>query len=265
MYLRLEKSNNLNIDSEISTIYGSKDHLEVTDKSTIAIYTGELPPYVSEDLPQYGMIYKIVKSILEEMDIEYSISFLPWGRAENYIQNSQHSAIFPYIYTEKRAENFLFTDPLFQHDDSKLVLFYYTEDNDIYPDDFVDIAYLKTVQVGGLTDIFYVPHFQKNNIELDLTYDTVETFEKLINGRIDFLPSDYLSGQYIIDQHFPDRTDYFKTVPSPIKLGSTYGSRLMIAKDNPQALSFIKEFNLQLDKLIESGEYNQILSEFIDQ
>ncbi|SMG26178.1 hypothetical protein [Dethiosulfovibrio salsuginis] len=47
----------------------------------IRIGVGEMPPYVSERLEEYGFLAKIVKESFAFSDIETEFHFVPWNRA----------------------------------------------------------------------------------------------------------------------------------------------------------------------------------------
>ncbi|AWL10972.1 hypothetical protein HMF8227_00476 [Saliniradius amylolyticus] len=80
---------------------------------SLAIVTGDdYFPFVKQSLPESGWSPALVKAAFNAVDIPVSIEHLPWPDAYDATQANQFDAIFPYVHTQRRSEQFLYSNPL---------------------------------------------------------------------------------------------------------------------------------------------------------
>lgn len=80
----------------------------------IRFATLEWPPYVSSDLPEFGMTAKILRDIaIAHNGDDARFAFLPWVRAMRYGQEDpDYAGYFPAYWTVERAKTCSFSDPV---------------------------------------------------------------------------------------------------------------------------------------------------------
>lgn len=84
---------------------------------SVTIYTEIFPPYqvqASEGGKITGLTTYIVKSIFDEIGINYSIQVLPWPRAYKMVENTENAFIYSMIRTPLRKDKFHWLFPLCQ-------------------------------------------------------------------------------------------------------------------------------------------------------
>ncbi len=69
-------------------------------------------PYVSNELPEGGVVAEVVKRVFSEMEYRPELYFFPWNRAYQRVLNVQSDATFPYAWGADRAELFRYSRPV---------------------------------------------------------------------------------------------------------------------------------------------------------
>lgn len=76
----------------------------------VKLATGEgYSPFVDHKLPNGGWSTSLVKQTFSKLNLDATITILPWNRALKWTQDSKFLAAFPFVYSEQRAEHFLFS------------------------------------------------------------------------------------------------------------------------------------------------------------
>ena len=79
-------------------------------KGKVNIATGEgYSPFVDYKLPDGGWSTSLVKQTFSKMKLRTTIDVLPWNRALRWTQEGKFLAAFPFVYSETRAKDFLFS------------------------------------------------------------------------------------------------------------------------------------------------------------
>lgn len=72
---------------------------------TFTAYTAVLPPYtLGNDLDQPGVSHELVQEISARTGIDIQIEYLPWGRAQETVQNTPNSILFTATRSAAREE-----------------------------------------------------------------------------------------------------------------------------------------------------------------
>lgn len=78
----------------------------------------DYPPWVDRTLPDDGAAVRIVREALNRGGVDsLEIHWRPWSRAIGEVELGLHDMTFPWVWTEERAERFLFSRPLFVQGD----------------------------------------------------------------------------------------------------------------------------------------------------
>jgi polar amino acid transport system substrate-binding protein len=221
--------------------------------STLTLATGEWAPYVSENLPGKGFTTEIVQAACREAGLDVKLEFGTWSRASGRVEQDEIFAGYPYMPTEARAEFAWFSDPIAF---SRNVLFYNKELNPGFR--FKNVEQLKKYRVGGMRGYFYVDTFKKAGVDIDYTRKAVLSFKKLLHDRIDVFPSNELVGWSLVRKRF-DKEKVSKLATSKKPLNEKKLT-LMVSKDYPNARELMQRFNSGLAAIMESGEYQRIMT-----
>jgi len=70
-------------------------------------------PYTDERLPEGGLATVLVKAIMARMEVQANITYLPWEEGYAATLSGRFLATYPYIRTDRREAEFLYSDELF--------------------------------------------------------------------------------------------------------------------------------------------------------
>ena len=230
------------------------------DKDHLLIITGEYPPYVTESLEEGGIHLKVVEAVLDVMDLDYEIAYYPWARGLKMVENGEAFATFPWSFSEDRVGKYVFSEPLLDESEESFAMFYYRPNHEELDLEDQKIEAFQDYRIGGLLDYFYIPLFRNASIELDMSAEEVELFDKLRSGRIDIAPIDKRVALYILNTYYSEDVANFAYFDVPF-LQREYNYSMMLDVNNVYAQWFIDIFNEGLVKIRENGTYDQIVNE----
>lgn len=84
--------------------------------SKIHAGTNDMPPWVDQGAPDFGIIARIVKRAFALAQVQTEYFWIPWKRLFHPTHSSNLDAVFPMGFNEERAKVFLYSDPLVQLD-----------------------------------------------------------------------------------------------------------------------------------------------------
>lgn len=83
-------------------------------REPVPVVTGNgYGPFADEGLSNGGLATELVRRVFEEMGRAVDISFQPWPRGYRAAHEGEFAATFPYIRMPYRAQDFYYSDPLF--------------------------------------------------------------------------------------------------------------------------------------------------------
>jgi polar amino acid transport system substrate-binding protein len=81
-----------------------------TPEGPVVVATGnQYAPYADETLPGGGIATRIVTTVFAAAGIDTQIVYLPWARAYESTKLGAQAAVFPYLHTPERAQDFLYS------------------------------------------------------------------------------------------------------------------------------------------------------------
>jgi len=224
--------------------------------------TGEYPPYVyTEDGKLTGLDYEILIATLSQMDVDYEIQLLSWSRGTYLLDTGQVFGVFPYPPTKTRLEKYHFTSNFFEQNERKSYI--YTTSKEILDSlaHETDIASIKNYRLGGIYGYFYIEELNEEGISFDFSVSEDECLNKLIDGKVDLIILDELSGDFIIDQYTRSTdTEIYKTNVSINSIIS--GEYLMLNPQNSYTNEFIQRFNQAIIDLTNDGTIPSLLKKY---
>ncbi len=80
-------------------------------QAEVDVVTGnDYAPFTDEELPEGGLATELVVEAFAEMDRELNIDFRPWARGYHDTQQGVFAGTFPYVHSEERAEEMLYSE-----------------------------------------------------------------------------------------------------------------------------------------------------------
>lgn len=205
------------------------------DLKPLELVTGEYPPYVSPSLPNHGSFAKRLDSILRQNGYQVTLKFYPWARCEQLVKNDVFPATFPYVTSDDRLKQFLFSKALMH----TVVVFFYYGQNPVKEGMFQELSELRHLKIGAIKGYYYEPEFKHIGLNMLYSYNEVDSLRALKLGRIDLFPIDRKVGSYLIHTHFSG-DNAFKTIDRPIL---SKGLRVMVSRTHPQGTELLNAIN----------------------
>ncbi len=222
----------------------------------IRITNGEWPPYLSESLPHYGVVSRIVTEAfaLEGIQVEYG--FFPWKRSFVLAEIGEWDGSAVWLHSPEREAAFFLSDPVI---DSNYVFFHLKS----YAFDWSTVADLQKIKIGGTLEYNYGEAFEiaekKGLIRVERIPKDEQNLMKLLNHRIEIFPLDIYVGYSMLRKNFqPNEVQQFTHHDRPLRSDPLY---LLLTRKNPHNAQMMIKFNRGLKKLREEGKIKQYLQE----
>ena len=217
--------------------------------------TFQYPPfeYANPDDAAEGIAVEIVTNVMHALGHEVEITVFPWTRSLNMVRIGTADAIFT---AYKNAEREQFLDYSRQVLIPQVVYFYKRRDSNIQFTGALDG--IKHLRIGVVSTISYGRRFDdaKGDLLIDKARILEHSFEKLLLGRVDLVPSSHYVADYTLSKlRLGD-----KIVRLPQKIESVPS---FIAFSKIRGLSKLRdEFDRQISIMKQDGSYADIVNAY---
>lgn len=194
----------------------------------VSIYTDQWAPFIELDHTQQD-VRKIVDLALVEVGIQAQWEQLNYYHSFKFTEQDKISAAFPFFKTANRAPQVLFSDPVYQIENS---VFY---DRVRYPQG-VDLATGVAAVVGGYS---YGETIDNLIRERRVFASDQQALQALFDGEVDYAPMSSQVAQVLTLKQFPNQYYRLEALPQY----SSFSSVHLIAPKTVAGRSFISQFN----------------------
>jgi len=234
-------------------------------ESIVKLATGnEYPPFSDEKLKEGGLFTQIVKTVLKSANINSTIEFVPWKRAETLTETGEFMAAFPYMKTVEREKNYQFSDPVYAIE-AKIIV---NKNSSIKFDKIGEIEGLKGKTFckpkGYGLEKFIEELVNKKYITQTRTPADMKGCILLLDrNEVDFVPdAPVITYQIMSEAKVPKEN--FKVLAPTIQETDL---RLMITKKKTDVqgnntVEFVKKFNDSLAKLKSDGTIEKLANNY---
>lgn len=221
----------------------------------VRIASGEWIPYNGKDLNEQGFCSHIVTEAFKASGYDVEFEYYPWKRSFHLVEEGTFDATLCWVETEERKGPFLISEPIL----TEKVFFFHRRDMDFEWNTIDDLAKFK---IGGTIGYSYGEPFEnavkENRIQVDRVSKDELNFRKLLRGRIDIYPIEFIVGYSIIANTFkPAQALLLTNHPKPLRVTKYH---LLVSRalpgDRPEKL--LEAFNRGLQSLHESGKYDEM-------
>jgi polar amino acid transport system substrate-binding protein len=216
----------------------------------IVFQSTDTPPYWSAQLSGNGLGGEILKLLSSEAGVEYVIDYLPVKR----FRQSQASYIVgdPDVLLDQKRRA-IFPIAVF-----RLAFFYYKPHHDVI--EYHSLRDLKGHTLGVLRGTIENKEvFVRNRIKVEESDSVESLLRKLRRGRIDFCILVAGTGNYAVQQQFPQERDNFVQSIIP---GMDRPIALLIDTEVAEGKKVAQRYRQVLDKTLHSQKYRDILENF---
>ena len=221
----------------------------------ITLTSGEWRPYLSEQLPHYGVLSRIVSEAFALEGVTVRYVFRPWPRA--LAEAQQGSAQGSVVWSvgapgSSRNRDFHFSHLVYEDKSG----FFYRKD---FPFTWTNINEVAIkYKVGGVAGYEYA--FEKlPGALIDRAPSDELAMRKLLAGRFDVFPSSLGVGMYVLRTRFtPDEASRIAYHPGTFAKTRYH---LILPRSLASSKRHLKLFNKGLRRLKDSGRYDQYLAD----
>ncbi len=225
-------------------------------EETIRLTNGEWAPYFSQKLKYYGIGSRIVTEAfaLEGIKVEYG--FFPWKRALKLAESGAWDGAVGWETNSDREPYFYNSDTVWE---APWVFFHLKT----YSFDWKTFNDLEKIRIGGTLEYMYTPEFLEaerlGKLQVDRAPTDQSGFKKLLKGRFELFPQLNDVGYYQLQELFDTETvKLFTHHPKPF---GKHSEQLLLSKKHVRNKRLIEIFNRGLQRLKESGKYEQYFEE----
>jgi polar amino acid transport system substrate-binding protein len=206
-------------------------------QEAVPVATGEWAPFTSKELPEQGVITALVRDVFARIGREPDIVFYPWKRCYDLVLSGRVWGAFPYSWTQGRAKEVLFSDPIGYSDTG----WFYVGVAPLPA--YRELQDLQELRIGGVVGYFYKEALDGAGLDVVYAPDEVSALRMLLAGRIDLVPMNILVARSIIDTHFPGQEEKIKLLDG---LYSRNDLRMIVSHAYPGARELLEAFNAAL-------------------
>ena len=233
------------------------------EEDVIMVAATEWSPYMSENLPNNGIVVEITRAAFERASYKAVFKFYPWKRLLASTEEGAVDAAMGVSYTEERTAYFLYpTQTTFE--DPKVI--YYNRNEEVI-DTFTGDLHDLCPSTVGVLDGSYLEGLL-NDVDC-LALDAAGTVElnlkKLLKGRFPYLLESQASIQFLLStQTFSEaEKESIAFYETPVEIDKNY---TVFSKKAAQQKPFLEDalsaFDASLAQMKADGTYAKILRDY---
>ncbi len=209
--------------------------------------TDEFLPYIDRSQPEGGYYPALISRVLAENGERAEFVYRPWMRAHLETRDGRFDGSFPYLRSEERERDFLYSDSLLEVD-----AYFFVRADAAWGAAPLEQVYGK--RTCYLQDSLLPEPLQNalanHAFQIERVTDIAQCFRMLEAGRIDFVAAGSYNAWATIRRLYGEKP-VFKTVGPRLDRTSLH---LVWPRSNPLSESRREAFNAALKALKESGE-----------
>lgn len=171
---------------------------------------------VTEDSPPFnfradnggveGSAAEIVRHVLDEAEVTYSMQMLPWARAYAVAQRAPNVLIFSMARTPDRERAFHWIGPVAQ---LRPAFYRLAERTDLKAGSLQD---LRGHVIGGVNLDFGLEYLRENGFFVEGVANDEQTLNKLVRGRVDYMLADETGFEFRLERLGLERKRFVKAL-----------------------------------------------------
>ena len=213
-------------------------------------------PFTGKDLPDGGMLTKVVHAVLALSNVDSTLDWQPWNRGNLKTLRGEYDATFPYVPTPEREQEYLYSAPLLVVED---YIFSRSED----PLDTLDPEMLEgrsvCIPLGWPPPEPIQTLLDRGVLDRHSPIGIKECARLVMIGRDDFFVADRRLGETAL-QLIGATSEQLSRSHEMISSSSLH---LVVPRDHARGPSIITLFDEGLARLRASGGYQLVIEGYI--
>ena len=223
----------------------------------IRITIGEWSPFISKELPHYGIVPHIISEIFNEAGVKVKYGFFPWARSLYLVKAGEWHASAIWGKTEERKKDFNFSDVVYT---GETVLFYHKDHPIVWTGNLEDLKGLRIgLSLGAAKSNILKEAEKKGFITYDIGGDKVMTFFKLLEKRFHAIDNNKAVGLHLIQTRLSSEQRAKIGYTNPHEL---WDYHLILSKKLKENEKFLEILNTGLHKMKKSGRFDETWKAF---
>ncbi len=215
----------------------------------IFLAAAEWPPYVGEDIRDYGFVSDIIGQAFKRVGYRVRYTFLPPKRVLKEVNAGAFDAGYPAYYSKERARNFLYSLPVAE---GEMGFFKRKK----MPISFRTLKDLAPYKIGVCLGFSYPSEFEAASfLEKEVAQNETLNLRKLIQGRIDLFITDRAAALAAINRSIPEGADTLEFMAPPLEARKLY----LIFEKNKRNEQKRNDFNRGLQMIMADGTVQKIM------
>jgi polar amino acid transport system substrate-binding protein len=206
------------------------------------------PPF-TDTKGNKSILTVLVQEALDRRDIKSTVEIQDFGGILDRIEKGEYDGSPALWASPEREARFAYSEPYLYN---QLVLVG-RKGSDVNATSFNE---LKGKRIGVVEHYEYGTFEGKEEVEWVAGKNNQDNLEKLLSDKIDYMLVDALIIQYMLKYQLNDVTTYLSIGLKPLLTRSLH---LVLRKDLENADIILKEFNEEIDEMIEDETFNEIL------
>jgi len=248
------------------------DTKATAERKLLVVTDNSFPPFeFEEDGEVKGIDVDVFGLAMQRLGISYEIQLLPWTRALKLVETGKADVLLTAAYNEKRGEfayftpnqiKFLETNELPKAYISKADRVFFMRNLHRSSLKFESLEQIREdkYRVGLNANYVYGPKILGAGWNITTYQSTEESFTALSKGEIDMYLADDIVGLWVLGKlGLQDQIGYIK---NPV-ITLVYNSPFSKNSDYPNLKKIWEQTNQELEKIHESGEYDEIYDSYI--
>lgn len=233
-------------------------HCRTASARELKLVTGDnYVPLSGQELPQGGLASAIIGNVLDAMNIGHTLEFRPWRRGYEETQHGGYDGTFPYIYTETRSSDFIYSEPII----GVTSHIYVNRESRITTDRPSGLKGKATCLPLGYANTPRIETLVFSGEIRRITAKNMTTCAKMLEaGRIDFLEINDL----LKDSAFRAAGIAHDGVRALNIMTKPVAHHLIVPRSKEWAATFIADFNRKLAEFRNSGALDKLVRDYMD-
>lgn len=227
---------------------------DATLNKVVRLTNGYWPPFLSPELPGYGIGSNIVTQAFNTMGYSVEYGFYPWKRSFDLASKGYWDGTVLWVKTPEREKQFFYSLPVIE---SKYVLLHLKSFKLVW-ESIEDLGPLKICAAQGyyIGEAFEVSE-KKGLLKVDRVPSERQCIDLLLRNRVDVVPINLSVVHSLLEAHFnPYQIGKLTYNPKILRTSTTH---LLLSRKKPQNEILMDIFNKGLKKLEEDGTLDKNL------
>lgn len=222
----------------------------ISASEPLSVGTGpDYPPFSDQQMEDGGVSTRLVKLVFERMGHTIELDRRPWNRLLREAEALEFEAIYPFVRTPEREEDFLHSEPL---SEVKLRFFATKDATGIVIEGTLERPVRICQPNGYAVNEGLGSHLKHDFVEWVRPASLRSCFLMLARNRVDLAPINQATGAYTIARTFDSPPQFHRF--QAYEEADTH--HLLVPRDLPGAEAFMERFNraLAATKVSPAGE-----------